>query len=318
MSRTAKQILSLVSVALIFLLFNLGIYFCFTTRYAETSSELMQAKSIELDKYLPFDENSLIAKCETEFSLEGELPVLDGATALFPVYSAFMDSVYPDGSCEFDGENFSEKSLLQKRGTGGAYKAIVSGDADIIFVAQPSEQQIAFAEENGVELEYVPIGYEGFVFIVNSENPVENLTIEQLKGIYSGKYTNWKEVGGENIPINALQRVENSGSQTAMIAFMDETPLMESRTKLFGRSIGYSFRFYVTDLAGKADIKLLSVDGIYPDKENIRNGAYPITDSFYAVYRTDNSNPNVKKLVEWIISSEGQNIVEKSGYVSAQ
>lgn len=317
MSKLKKQIMTLALVAASFILFNLGIYFCFTVRYIDTSAELMQSKSIELDKYLPFDENSLITDFDTEIQLYGDLPVLDGATALFPVYSAFMNSVYPEGSCTFDGADFAPESLLQKRGTGGAYKAIVSGDADIIFVAQPSEQQIDFAEENDVELEYVPIGYEGFVFIVNKENPVDNLTAEQLKGIYSGNYTNWKYVGGENVPINALQRVENSGSQTAMIAFMGDTPLMESTTNLFGRSIGYSFRFYVTDLAGKANIKLLSVNGIYPDKENIRSGAYPITDSFYAVYRKDNDNPNVAKLIEWITSLEGQQIVEDSGYVSA-
>lgn len=312
---TKKQWLIIIFTLMSFVVFDLGIYFCFTSRYVDRSPELMRSSSIELDKYLPFDDNSLAVKTETDLTLSGELPVLDGATALFPIYSAFMDAYYPVGSCDFDGSQFSEESLLQKRGTTGAYKAICSGGADIIFVAQPSAEQLEYAEQLGVELEFVPIGYEAFVFIVNLGNSVDGLTTEQIKDIYSGKITNWKDLGGENTPIIPLQRAENSGSQTAMVAFMGDTPLMKPPAVLFGRSIGYSFRFYVSDISGKEDIKMLSVDGVYPDKDSIRSGSYPVTDCFYAVYRKDSTNENIPLLIERILSDEGQDIIEHTGYV---
>lgn len=60
---------------------------------------------------------------------------------------------------------------------------------------------------------------------------------------------------------------------------------------------------------------MIAVDGVYPSEENIRNGTYPITDCFYAIYRIDNQNKNISLLIDWILSDEGQYIVEKTGYV---
>ena len=71
------------------------------------------------------------------------------------------------------------------------YEAIVDGTTDILFCAGPSEEQKQYAKEQGVELVYVPIGLEGFVFFVNENNPVENLTVEQIRKIYACEYTNW-------------------------------------------------------------------------------------------------------------------------------
>ena len=309
-------------LAIIFLLiavlafFHLAIYFNFTYRYMDKSSEIMQEQAIELDKYLPFDDHSRIVKTNSDLKLTGELPILDGATALFPLYSAFVNATYPKEAVDFDGQNFTASSSLKKTGTTEAYKAIVDGNVDIIFAAKPSQGQIEYAENMGVELTYVPFGYEAFVFIVNSQNPVESLTAEQIRGIYSGLYKNWHDVGSEKAPIIQVQRGEGSGRQTAMVSFMQGTPLMERPTNIIGRAIGYSFRFYVSDLAGKEHVKMIAVDGVYPSEENIRNGTYPITDCFYAVYRTDNQNENISLLIDWIVSNEGQYIVEKTGYVS--
>ena len=75
---TKKQILFIVSIAIAFLLFDMGIYFTFTVRYKNSPGETSQREAIAPEKYLPFDENSLIAKIDTDFSISGELPVLDG------------------------------------------------------------------------------------------------------------------------------------------------------------------------------------------------------------------------------------------------
>lgn len=312
-----KQLAVIALVIGFFAAVDCAIYFGITRRYEDNSSTLMQTKSIELDKYLPFTEDSLIVKRKSSLQLTGDLPELDGATALFPIYSAFMNAVYPEGSCEFTGEDFTPQSKLRKRSTPAAYAAVTDGTADIIFVAQPSKEQIAAAEQTGAELVYVPIGYEAFVFITNANNPVSSLTTEQIKGIYTGRYKNWSEVGGSDARILALQRSVGSGSQTAMLDFMGDTPMSDpnATTLLGGKAIGYSFRFYVEGIVANENVRMLSVDGVAPTVENIKNKTYPVTDTFFAVYRADNKNENIPILIDWILSDEGQRIIEETGYV---
>lgn len=298
-----------------FLVIDFSIYHLVIKRYQNHISDGMQAKSIELTDFLPFDENSKVVRVETDVKLTGDLPVLDGAAALYPIFSAVANAVYPKESVSFDGKNFTKDSALQFHNTRGSYQAIVDGTVDLIICAKPSKEQLAYAKEKGVELELVPIGKEAFVFIVNSENPVDNLTLEQVRGIYSGRYKSWEEVGGDHYRIDALQRNEGSGSQTRMLAFMDGEPMKKDPLGFLGRSIGFSFRYYVSGIVENSGVKMLSLEGVYPSKENIVNGTYPIVNDFYAVYRKDDPNPNIPILMDFILSEEGQRIVEESGYV---
>ena len=316
--KLSRQISMILSLILIFVLFDWSVYELVTKRYINHLSEGMQAKSIELNQYLPFEDDSQIVKIDSETKLSGDLPVIDGAAALYPVFSGFVNAVYPEGSVEFDGENFTTDSALQYTNTRGAYQAVVDGTADMIFCAKPSEEQLAYAEEHHIELEFVPIGREEFVFLVNTENPVDNLTLEQVIGIYAGEYTNWSEVGGDHTLIEPLQRNSGSGSQTAILSLMNGKEIKKNPFGFMGRSIGFSFRYYVEGIVGNGGVKMLSLNGAYPDKENIQNGSYPIVSDFYAVYDKNNANPNIPILLDWILSEEGQKIVEESGYVSIQ
>ncbi len=312
-----KQIFKIVLLIVAFVLYDLFFYYNVTRVFKNHTSAGMQAKSVDLDKYLPFDSNSEVVKVEHE-NLTGELPIIDGAAALYPVFSGFVGSVYPEESVEFDGENFTNNSKLQYRNTRGAYKAIVDGDVDIIICAKPSKEQEQYAKDNSVELEYVPIGKEAFVFIVNKDNPVDNLSLEDVKKIYAGEITNWKTVGGENKPIVTIQRNKGSGSQTTMLKLMGDTPIKTNIFRFFGRSIGFSFRYYVEGIVENGAVKMLSIDGVYPNKENIANSTYPIASEFYAVYNKANPNENIKKLIDFILSDDGQEIVDKSGYVKVK
>lgn len=312
--KLARQISAIVLLVAVFAAFDLAIYFNITKKYIRNTSPEMQAKSIELNKYLPFEENSGIVKLDSEIKLSGDLPVIDGAAALFPVFSAFVNSVYPSDSVFFDGENFTDKSALHYTNTRGAYSAIVDGTADIIFCAAPSKEQLEYAEKNGVELELVPIGREAFVFIVNRNNPIDDLTVEQVRGIYSGKYKRWSELGGNNKYIDPIQRNEGSGSQTRMLSFMEGTPIKRSPSALFGSAIGFSFRYYVEGIVENSDVKMLSLNGVYPSPENVADETYPLVNSFYAVYRKGDENKNIPLLIDWILSDEGQRIVKESGY----
>ncbi len=321
-----KQILAIVMVIVFFVCFNLSIYMLLTVRLANNFSDTSQAKMVDVSLYLPHEENSDLARVESSLKLTDNLPVLDGAAALVPVYASIIDCVYPEGSVTYDGgefsddnfygENFAPDSKMQYKNTVRGYKAIVDGETDILFCASPSAEQKTYAEEKGVELVYVPVGLEGFVFFVNENNPVDNLTTQQVRDIYGGTYTNWSQVGGPNRIINPVTRLEGSGSQSAMNSFMGGREIApKSPLAITGGSIGFSFRYYMDGIVANKGVKMLSLNGVYPSAENIQNGTYPIIAKFYAIYRADNTNENIPLLIDWILSDEGQKLIEESGYV---
>lgn len=328
-AKTGKQILILLLVIGLFAGFNGSMYILLTRRLSNNFSGATQSKMIDVSAYLPHEAESDLARVEASLELTGELPVLDGAAALVPVYASIIDSVYPEGSVTYEGgsfsddnfygENFAADSKMQYNNTVRGYKAIVDGTTDVLFCAAPSAEQKQYAEEQGVELVYVPIGLEAFVFFVNENNPVDGLTAEQIRSIYAGECTNWSEVGGPNRVINPVTRLSGSGSQTAMDAFMGDRKIApKSPFAITGGSIGFSFRYYMDGIVGNEAVKMLSLNGVYPSAENIRNGTYPIIAQFYAIYRADNDNENIPILIDWILSEEGQTLIEECGYVRIQ
>ncbi len=280
--------------------------------------------------YRSFSNSKNLAHLDAEPSLkftnDDKLPVVDGATALFPIYCSFVEAVYPS-DCDVN-------NLVNYNTTTGAYDWLINGKNDIIFVAQPSKEQLKAAEDAGIEFNMYPIGYEAFVFIVNKENPVDSLTIEQIKDIYTGKITNWKELGGNNKEIRPFQRDTNSGSQTAFLKVMGkDVELLKPEThqvidgmgglmdkvsdyQNHSNAIGYSFRYYVQTMNNNINIKILKLNGVEASKETIRNKTYPIMDNFYAITVKGRESENTKKFIDWIQSSQGQELVEKVGYVS--
>ena len=310
-----KQILSIVGVVTTFVVTNVFIYFVFTNRCINDFSSQMQAKSVEIDQYLPFAKETKIVKKEYATKLDGDLPRMDAAAALFPVASSFVYSIYPESSVNYKDNDFTSESALQYHNTRGAFKGIVDGDIDIAICAGPNKEQVQYGLDKGVELELTPIGREAFVFIVNKNNPVDNLSMEQLKDIFLGKITNWSTIGGPNRPINVLQRNKGSGSQTALEKLIGD----KAKSNFFGPfggAIGFSFRFYVEELTKHGHIKMLSLNDVYPNKENVQNESYPIVSNFYAVTRKGETNPNVQKVLDFILSPTGQSIVDETGYVS--
>lgn len=305
---------------------NYGMYVSVTQRLGNNYGDASSSKMIDVRKYLPFEEESELAHVDTDFKLESDLPVLDGAAALVPVYASVIDNVYPEGSVTYEGgsfsddnyygENFAGDSVMQYKNTVRGFEAVVNGDTDVFFAAMPSAEQQQYAIDQGVELEYVPVGREAFVFFVNSNNPIDDLTTDQIRKIYSGEYKNWESVGGVNRVINPVTRIKNSGSQTMMDKFMGDVPYgKKSLLVITGASIGYSFRYYFETMVGNQQVKMISVNGVYPNIDNIKDHSYPIATDFYVIYRKDNNNPNIKPLVDWILSDEGQALIEETGYV---
>lgn len=313
--RLAKQLGVIVLVIAMFIGLDTGIYQLFIKRVISHHSPGMQKMSVEVGNYVPFTGSENVYSAEGVTKLEGDIPVIDGAAALLPIYAGFVQSIYPESSVIYNGEDYDASSAMHYTNTRGAYKDIVDGNADIIICAQPSDEQLQYAKDNGVELEMVPIGSDAFVFIVNDSNPVNNITIEQIRGIYSGEIKNWKELGGKDIPIAAMRRNKNSGSQTALEKLMGDTPIKPDYTTLFGSPIGFSFRYYVTGMLGEGGVKVLTINGIAPTAGTIADGSYPVAGNIYAIYRKGETNENVQKAIDFMLSPEGQKIVEQSGYI---
>ena len=256
-----------------------------------------------------------------------EYPIVDGSTATIPLSEAFAASVM-----QMDVEEARQYVLHNT--THDAYINLIEGKADIIFVTMPSDDELALAKEAGVELVVTPIVNEGFVFLTSTENPMTNLSYEQVQGIYRGEITIWNQVGGPDMEIIAYQRPVNSGSQTGMLEMVvpaDEIMDAPTEMRMQGMgdlveavadyenspgAIGYSYFYYVTDMWINEGVKLLSIDGEMPSVKSIEEETYPILTHYYAVTRGNMAeDSNTIKLLDWILSSEGQKIAEQAGYV---
>ncbi|WP_254660935.1 PstS family phosphate ABC transporter substrate-binding protein [Bacillus sp. FJAT-27225] len=290
--------------------------------------------SVDLEPYYVHNENNKLPKLNepATFSINNqeEMPVLDGAEAAFPVYSAFANAVYT-GISDIYFNNKRQIEVVSFTNTIYAFERLVKGEVDIFFGAQPSQEQKQLAERFDKELVLTPIGKEAFVFFVNSKNSVDNLATNQIRDIYSGKLTNCNAVGGSDEKIRAFQRPQGSGSQTIMQVVMSDTPLMDplkeevsgmgdlieevANYRNYKNALGYSFRFFTTGMNPSREIKLLSIDGVEPNEENIRSGKYPFVVNLYAITIKDNPNKHITPFLEWMQGPQGQQIVGEIGYV---
>lgn len=262
-----------------------------------------------------------------EFKLtKDEYPKVDGATAMRPMSVEIAKSVL--GMTSEEANEF-----IVHNTTAEAYQNLIDGEKDLIFVSEPSDDILNTAKEKGVEFEMVGIGRDGFVFIENKENKVDSLTVEQIQKIYTGEITNWSEVGGEDEEILAYQREPNSGSQNLMekmvmkklkMADVPNSLVISNMEGLIDSvasyenskaSLGYSIYLYAKEQYVKDSIKFVSIDGVYPTDETIADGTYPLSKVVYAIYRKDEpEDSNVRKLVDWLLTEEGQKVVEAGGY----
>ncbi len=311
--------ITLIIILLIIILVCVGTFFLITKTYENK-------KATELQNAI--DENTIAS--EPLYTLE-DYPRVDASLATQPLTNAFIEN--------FTGQEVDE-STLGYTNTHPGYIRLIDGDVDLIVVTEPSEEELNYAKEKGVELEVIPVVKEGFVFYVNASNPVDELTSEQIQGIYSGEITNWSEVGGNNEEIVPYQRPINSGSQTGMLSLvMKDKPLMkpvketllESMREIINfvssyengvNSIGYSYYYYATTMFQTIDsnvasnIKLLGINGVKPNNNTIQDGSYPYNTAYYIVIRKDSDeNSAARKLANEMLSKRGQQVAKNAGYV---
>lgn len=277
-----------------------------------------------------------------------EYPVIDGSTSTQPVgivlAATVLGTTYGyadqnDGSKKMVAFSAARQTLadsintmiVKHNTTHDAYVNVIKGTAGLGLIARsPSVDEIALAESLKVKIEVQPFAIDAFVFLVNRKNSLDNITLEQIRQIYSGGDTNWISLGGPDLKIRPYQRERNSGSQEMMISLvMKETPLISSPDMvLMGMmgpfnalntdtaGLGYTVYFYGKNMAPEQYVKFVSVNGVAATSENISNHTYPLWADVYLVNRVDlDPSSNAAYMRELILSPQGQEIIERCGYV---
>lgn len=292
------------------------------------------------------DDGGDVATVETA-PIVADLPVIDGSSSTLPLRMFIVcellgtrcawETVF-DGSRRVlpeQGTPFEPfDAAVDSSGTHGSYVALAEGQADLILVARgPTDQELELARDAGVEFEISTVALDGFVFLVNAANPVESLTLDQLRGIFSGTISNWAQVGGEDRPIQPYQRNETSGSQVLMDTMvMQGQPMVDAPNMILPSmgapfaaisrdvdGIGYSVHYYATRILLNDEIRLMRIDGIEPNTETIRLGKYPLVSEVYAVLPASARGDDGSRLLRnWLATEAGRDAIEASGYVAAR
>ena len=265
-----------------------------------------------------------------------EFPITDGSTACIPLIAQIMAD-----TTGLDLE--TAQSAVTTTKTAGAWLNLGlyggnDGDATKLIIAYEAPESVKEQlESEGDPLEQKAIGRDALVFIVNENNPVKSLTQQQLRDIYAGKVTNWKDVGGEDADIVAFQRREDSGSQTLFQKLLiQDGELMDAPTELApslmgelvdriaeynnsANAIGFSVYYYINEMYSKPGLRLLAVDDVTPSNETIADESYPLCNEFYAAIRQDSAADSPeRKVYDWLSTDAGHACIEKCGYVAVE
>lgn len=252
-------------------------------------------------------------------------PKVDGSTATLPLSEALFMLATGESA------EVAAKEVVHTKTTNSYYR-LYDKEVDLLIVYEPSEEIVERMKEEPLNIK--PIGLDALVFMVNQANPVQSLTMEQLVSIYSGEISNWSEVGGPEKELLAFQRPVGSGSQSLMQKLVMKDKEMVAGDNVFRYStmsdilegmlsyngedntLGYSVFYYANNMYFEKDLKFMAVNGVLPSTQTIYDGSYALTNSFYAVIRTDEpENSNARKLFDWLTQEEGQQLVLDLGYV---
>ncbi|MFO8112228.1 MAG: phosphate ABC transporter substrate-binding protein [Desulfosalsimonadaceae bacterium] len=249
-------------------------------------------------------------------AIAAEQLTIKGSTTVLPVTQkaaeAFMEE-YPHINVSISGG-----------GSGNGIKAIVDGTTDI---AQSSrwikQQEVELAVDNGFYPVPFGVALDAIIPVVHKDNPVNDLSLDQLKAIYEGKVRNWKEVGGEDLPITVISRDSSSGTFVVWNDVVLRGGRVSPRSQLLPsngaitqavvgnrNAIGYIGIGYLDD-----SLKSIRVDGVQPTHENAASGEYPVSRTLY--YFTDGW-PEGKQLlfINYMLHPEkGQKLVKEVGYI---
>ena len=238
---------------------------------------------------------------------------------------------------KYQGDHPDVRISVTGGGSGTGIAALVNGTVDLANASRKiKDEETSEAQSNGVTpVEHI-IARDAIAVIVNPNNPVNELTLQQISDIYSGKYTNWYEVGGEDRPIVRLSRETNSGTHVYFLETVlrlgskDDKTLFSTNTLLLPSSegiisevrdnpnaIGYDGLGYVPK-----DLKMIAIakeeggEYVLPSIDTVNDKTYAIARDLY-MYTNGEPAGVVKDYLDWILSDEAQVIVAELGFVPA-
>ena len=253
---------------------------------------------------------SLAVGCGSKSSDNSKVTV-SGSSSIGPVMEVVAE--------KFQEQNEGVSIEIQQIGSSAGIKNVIEGTSQIGMASRDLK-----AEEKSAGLKETEIALDGISIITNKSNEVKNLTLQQIKDIYTGKITNWKEVGGKDAPIVVLSREDGSGTRDGFqekVGFESEELVKDAqindgsgniKSTVEGNenAIGYISYGYVDDA-----INALTVDGVELTAENVKSDKYPIARPFILVNLEDKVSEEGTKLIDFILSDEGQSIMEDKGFI---
>lgn len=256
---------------------------------------------------------SLAVGCGSGSSSNDESKVtVSGSTSVGPVMESIAE--------KYQADNQGVTVEIQQVGSSAGIKNTIEGTSQIGMASRDLKD-----EEKNAGLKETEIALDGIALVTHKNNTVKDLTVDQIKDIYTGKITNWKDVGGKDAPIVVLSREDGSGTRDGFqekVGFESEALTKEAqisdgsgniKTTVEGNenAIGYISYGYVDDT-----VNMLKIGGVELTPENVKSNAYVIARPFILVNKEDSMTEQGKKLVDFILSDEGQKIMEGKGFIS--
>ena len=283
-------------------------------------------------------DNKTAADKKVKLTIDGydkdTYPRLDGSLANEPLLLRMMEDLTDADS---DTAEVYLADSFESGGTSTSWGKLLNNEMDLIISYEPPQEIKEQYTTEFDQLEIDPLGRDGLVFIVNINNPIESLTVDQIRDIYTGKITDWSEVGGEPGEIRAFQRNSTSGSQTLLnkLVMNGETPMEPEKDMLVGTmgtliesvasfdgtgsAIGFSVYYYADKMKADPNLKMIKVNDVAPSNASIEDGTYPLVNDFYmAIRASETQDSPVRKLRDWMLSDNGKELLEEEGYVWAR
>jgi phosphate transport system substrate-binding protein len=224
---------------------------------------------------------------------------------------------------QFMKENPGISVKVDGGGTATGIRTLINNDIDICMASRnlkPDEAKMLADYYGSLGLVYL-IAKDALSIYVNPENPVKNLNIGQLKDVFTGKISNWKNLGGNDALIIPVIRNNNSGTYLYFKEHVlegdeySENSVIKPTTKEIIKfvseninAVGYGGMGYT------GNVIHANINGISPTEENVRNDSYPIT-RYLHFLTTKSPGGSIKKFIDWVLSPAGQSVVGKSGFI---
>jgi phosphate transport system substrate-binding protein len=241
--------------------------------------------------------------------------VIKGSTTVLPVAQAALEA--------YMKANPGAKISLSGGGSGEGIKALIDGSTDIANSSREIKSaEVELAKSKGVQPKEIAVAIDAIVPIVNPKNRVKDLTIDQLSQIYQGKIKNWKEVGGDDLQIVVISRDSSSGTFEAwgemVLSKSKVTPRaqMQASNGAIVQVISknrYAIGYIGIGYINKA-VKPLTVNGVAASAKTALSKEFPVSRFLY-MYTNGAPKGETAKFIKFILSSEGQKLVAKEGFV---